>query len=101
MSALPNLQPITEATTSAKGIFKLIDRILQIDSERDKGKVLENVRGQIEFRAVYFSYPSRKDSVILQGFNMLVKPGMKVGLFDYASLGLFTFLFDFSLGRFI
>ncbi|CAI9785118.1 unnamed protein product [Fraxinus pennsylvanica] len=80
MSALPNLPSITEASAAAKGIFELIDRIPQIDSENANGKVLANVRGQIEFREVHFSYPSRKDSLILQGFNMQVKPGMTVGL---------------------
>lgn len=92
MSALPNLQPITEASAAAKGIFELIDHIPQIDSESDKGKVLENVRGQIEFREVHFTYPSRKDSVILQGFNMLVKPGMTVGLVGASGSGKSTII---------
>ncbi|CAA3031650.1 ABC transporter B family member 15-like [Olea europaea subsp. europaea] len=80
MSALPNLPSITDALAATKGIFELIDRIPQIDSENANGKVLTNVRGQIEFREVHFSYPSRKDSFILRGFNMLVKPSMTVGL---------------------
>ncbi|KAL2519630.1 ABC transporter B family member 15 [Abeliophyllum distichum] len=80
MSALPNIPSITEASAAAKGIFELIDRVPEIDSESDKGKVLANVRGQIEFREVYFSYPSRKDTLILQGFNLKVKAGKTVAL---------------------
>ncbi|KAL2547075.1 ABC transporter B family member 15 [Forsythia ovata] len=80
MSALPNLPSITEASAAAKGIFELIDHIPQIDSENAKGKVLADVRGQIEFREVYFSYPSRKDTLILQGFNLKLKAGKTVGL---------------------
>lgn len=56
MSALPNLPSITDALAATKGIFELIDRIPQIDSENANGKVLTNVRGQIEFREVHFSY---------------------------------------------
>ncbi|KAL2547074.1 ABC transporter B family member 15 [Forsythia ovata] len=80
MSALPNVPSITEASAAAKGIFELIDRVPEIDSESDKGKVLANVRGQIEFREVYFSYPSRKDTLVLQGFNLKVKAGKTVAL---------------------
>ncbi|CAI9756333.1 unnamed protein product [Fraxinus pennsylvanica] len=80
MTALPNLPFITEASTSAKRIFEMIDRIPQIDSENAEGKILANVRGQIVFRKVHFSYPSRKDTFILHGFNLLIEAGKTVGL---------------------
>ncbi|KAL2519632.1 ABC transporter B family member 15 [Abeliophyllum distichum] len=80
MSALPNLPFITEASTAAKGIFEMIDRIPQIDSENAEGKALANVRGQIVFREVHFSYPSREGTLILQGFNLDIEAGKTVGL---------------------
>ncbi|XP_022862540.1 ABC transporter B family member 15-like [Olea europaea var. sylvestris] len=80
MTALPNLPFITEASTAAKRIFETIDCIPQIDSENAEGKVLANVRGQIVFRQVHFSYPSRKDMFILHGFNLLIEAGKTVGL---------------------
>ncbi|PIN26386.1 Multidrug/pheromone exporter, ABC superfamily [Handroanthus impetiginosus] len=80
MTALPNVPFIVEASAAAKQILEMINRIPKIDSEDDKGKTLETVKGQIEFREVYFSYPSRKDEPVLQALKLKVKPGKKVGL---------------------
>ncbi|KAG8365998.1 hypothetical protein BUALT_Bualt17G0030300 [Buddleja alternifolia] len=80
MSALPNLSFIVEASAAATRIFEMIDRIPEIDSEDNKGKILSNVQGELEFREVYFSYPSRMDTPILQGLNLKVKAGKTVGL---------------------
>ncbi|KAL0357840.1 UNVERIFIED_CONTAM: putative multidrug resistance protein [Sesamum calycinum] len=80
MSALPNLSFIVEASAAATRIFEMIDRVPEIDSEDEKGKVLAYVHGEIEFKEVYFSYPSRMDTSILQGFNLKVQAGKTVGL---------------------
>lgn len=80
MNALPNISFITEATIAASRIFKLVDRVPQIDSEDGKGKVLAYVRGDIEFKEVTFSYPSRPDVPILQNFNLKVKAGRTVAI---------------------
>ncbi|KAL0385442.1 UNVERIFIED_CONTAM: putative multidrug resistance protein [Sesamum radiatum] len=80
MSALPNLSFIAEASAAATRIFEMIDRVPEIDSEDEKGKVLAYVHGEIEFKEVYFSYPSRMNAPILQGFNLKVKAGKTVGL---------------------
>ncbi|KAL3819306.1 hypothetical protein ACJIZ3_005211 [Penstemon smallii] len=80
MSALPSLSSIVEATSAASRIFETIDRVPEIDSENGKGKVLSNIKGEIELKEVYFSYPSRMETPILQGFNLKVKAGKTVGL---------------------
>ncbi|KAJ8543070.1 hypothetical protein K7X08_005593 [Anisodus acutangulus] len=59
MAALPNLSIMIEAMAAASKIFELIDRKPEIDSEDTKGRVLAYVRGDIEFKEVSFSYPSR------------------------------------------
>lgn len=80
MSALPNISFITEATIAATRIFELIDRVPQIDSEDGKGKILAYVRGDIEFKEVKFSYPSRPDIQVLQDFSLKVKAGKTVAI---------------------
>lgn len=80
MTALPNLTAITEAKAAATRISEMIDRLPSIDSEDKKGKALSYVRGEIEFKGVYFSYPSRPDTPILQGLNLRVPAGKTVGL---------------------
>lgn len=80
MGALPNLTAITEATVAATRIFEMIDRVPSIDTEDKKGKALSYVRGEIEFKDVHFSYPSRPDTPILQGLNLKIPAGKSVGL---------------------
>ncbi|PHU20248.1 ABC transporter B family member 18 [Capsicum chinense] len=80
MSALPNVSFITEATIAAARIFELIDRVPQIDSEDGKGKILAYVRGDIEFKEVTFSYPSRPDILVLRDFSVKVKAGRTVAI---------------------
>ncbi|KAK6160343.1 hypothetical protein DH2020_003724 [Rehmannia glutinosa] len=92
MSALPNVSFIVEASAAATRIFEMIDRIPEIDSEDGKGKVLSHVNGEIEFKDVYFSYPSRKDTPILQGLNLKVKAGKTVGLVGGSGSGKSTII---------
>lgn len=80
MTALPSISSIAEATAVAERIFKMIDRVPLIDSEDKKGKTLSYVHGHIEFMDVHFSYPSRDDTPILQGFSLQIKAGKTVGL---------------------
>lgn len=80
LTALPNLTAITEAKAAATRMTEMIDRLPSIDTEDRKGKALSYVRGEIEFKGVYFSYPSRPDTPILQGLNIRVPAGKTVGL---------------------
>ncbi|XVF77627.1 hypothetical protein PTKIN_Ptkin14bG0061400 [Pterospermum kingtungense] len=80
LSALPNLTAITEAKVAATRIFEMIDRVPTIDTEDRKGKALSYVRGDIEFKDIYFSYPSRPDALVLQGLNLRIPAGKSVGL---------------------
>lgn len=87
IAALPNLSFISQATIAAQRIFEMIDRIPVINSEDEKGKVLGYVKGEIEFREVDFSYPTRPDSPILKGFNLKVQAGKTVGLVGASGSG--------------
>ncbi|KAF5728373.1 Multidrug/pheromone exporter MDR family ABC transporter family [Tripterygium wilfordii] len=80
LGALPNLTAITEAMVAATKIFEMIDRVPAIDSDDKKGKALSYVRGEIEFKDIYFIYPSRPDTPILQGLNLRIPAGKTVGL---------------------
>eukprot|EP00258_Populus_trichocarpa_P022872 XP_024438891.1 putative multidrug resistance protein [Populus trichocarpa] len=80
LGALPNLTSITEAMAASTRIFQMIDRTPSIDSEDKKGKALSYIRGEIQFQDIYFNYPSRPDTPILQGLNLTIPAGKTVGL---------------------
>ncbi|KAI6687429.1 hypothetical protein NL676_024257 [Syzygium grande] len=80
LSALPNLTSIAEAKAAASRIFEMIDRVPTIDTEDKKGKALSYVRGEIVFKDIYFNYPSRPDTPILQGLTFRAPAGKTAGL---------------------
>ncbi|XP_047336333.1 putative multidrug resistance protein [Impatiens glandulifera] len=80
MSALPNLSYFSEAKATATRMCEMIDRIPSIDSEEKNGKILSQVRGEILFRNVTFSYPSRPDNPVLRGLDLKIKAGKTTGL---------------------
>lgn len=70
----------------------MIDRKPTIDTEDKKGKALSYVRGEIEFNGVYFNYPSRPDTPILQGLNLRFPAGKTVGLVGGSGSGKSTII---------
>ncbi|KAM0965312.1 hypothetical protein TB2_020918 [Malus domestica] len=92
MNALPILATITAATAAATRISEMIDRIPAIDSEDERGKVLTFVKGDIEFRRVDFCYPSRPDTLVLQGLNLKVQAGKMIGLVGGSGSGKSTII---------
>lgn len=64
---LARLPPFQETFASARGaaknIFAVIERVSLIDSMDNSGKILNSseIKGNIEFKNVFFHYPSRID----------------------------------------
>lgn len=53
----------SSARGSAKNVFAVIDRKSKIDPLTDEGNVinLSQFKGNIEFKDIFFNYPSRSD----------------------------------------
>ena len=51
-----------------------------------------NIQGKIEFRHVYFAYPTNPEHVILKDINMTIMPGEKVALVGYSGSGKSTII---------
>ncbi|KAH0650120.1 hypothetical protein KY284_030032 [Solanum tuberosum] len=92
MAALPNLSIMIEVMAAASKIFELINRTPEIDSEDTKGRVLANVRGDIEFMEVTFSYSSRPNVQVLQNICLKVKSGKTVGIVGGSGSGKSTII---------
>ncbi|KAI9116915.1 hypothetical protein K1719_011914 [Acacia pycnantha] len=92
MSALPGLASLAEATVAATRIYEMIDRVPAIYSHRERGKILKDVRGEISFKDVDFSYPSRPDTPIIRGLNLKFGAGKTVGLIGGSGSGKSTII---------
>ncbi|KAJ1814830.1 hypothetical protein LPJ56_004740, partial [Coemansia sp. RSA 2599] len=86
--AAPNISSISTAQGSAARVFSIIDRKSPIDPlDAETGKKVSKVHGEISFRNIHFSYPSRPDVPILKGFNLDIRPGQKVALVGESGCG--------------
>ncbi|KAJ2467717.1 hypothetical protein GGI03_001411 [Coemansia sp. RSA 2337] len=86
--AAPNISAISTAQGSAAKVFDIIDRQSPIDPlDTESGIKVDRVRGEISFRNIHFSYPSRPDVPILKGFSLDIQPGQKVALVGESGCG--------------
>ncbi|GER29438.1 ABC transporter B family member [Striga asiatica] len=79
-SGLSNLKYFSEASLAAERIKEVIERVPKIDSDSVEGQILEDVKGEVEFKHVEFAYPSRPESLIFEDFNLKVLAGKTVAL---------------------
>ncbi|KAK5581948.1 hypothetical protein RB653_003529 [Dictyostelium firmibasis] len=84
MAFMPDLG---KAKLAAIAIFGLIDRVSEIDPFENKGQTLPELKGDIEFKDIKFSYPSRPNKAVFQGFNLVIPHGKKVALVGYSGGG--------------
>lgn len=65
----------SKADVAAASIFEIIDRESKIDPSVESGRVLDNVKGDIELRHVSFKYPARPDVQIFQDLCLSIRAG--------------------------
>ncbi|KAG7395438.1 Antigen peptide transporter 2 [Phytophthora boehmeriae] len=73
-----------QATTN---VFKIIDRVPEIDATSTSGIVLPSVHGNINFLQVSFAYPSRPNSTVYREYNLAVRHGQTVALVGTSGSG--------------
>jgi len=64
---------------------------LNKDSSK-KRITVEGIQGKIEFRNVWFRYPTRKDDFVLKGLNLTINPNESVALVGESGCGKSTFV---------
>nr|XP_003475021.2 multidrug resistance protein 1-like [Cavia porcellus] len=85
--ASPNIQAFANARGAAYEIFRIIDNEPHIDSFSTTGHKPDNIKGNLEFKNIHFSYPSRKEVKILKGLNLKVQSGQTVALVGNSGCG--------------
>jgi ATP-binding cassette, subfamily B (MDR/TAP), member 1 len=61
-------------------MFKIIERKPDIDIDDNTGIILEDVKGDVQLKDVYFSYPTRPEHLIFDGFSLQVPSGTTMAL---------------------
>ncbi|KFK30733.1 hypothetical protein AALP_AA6G020200 [Arabis alpina] len=84
---IPCVTAFAAGKAAAYKMFETIERKPSIDSLNLNGKVLEDIRGEIELRDVCFSYPSRPKEEIFGGFSLLIPSGATVALVGESGSG--------------
>jgi ATP-binding cassette subfamily B (MDR/TAP) protein 1 len=76
-----------EGQSAAYRLFKTIKRKPQIDPDDITGKQLEDIRGDVELKDVYFSYPARPEQLIFDGFSLHVSSGTTMAIVGESGSG--------------
>ncbi|XP_072268653.1 ATP-binding cassette sub-family B member 5-like [Pyxicephalus adspersus] len=85
--AASHLEAFSVARGAAYNIFKIIDQPSKINSFSREGYEPDYIKGNVEFRDVDFSYPSRMAVQVLKGLNLTVKSGQTVALVGQSGCG--------------
>ncbi|KAF7232940.1 hypothetical protein EG68_09377, partial [Paragonimus skrjabini miyazakii] len=79
------------AKAASKSILATLDRIPRILTDSGE-KPVEPFSGHIEFKRVYFKYPTRSDIYVLKNFSHVVTPGQTVAFVGQSGCGKSTLL---------
>ncbi|KAK6631142.1 hypothetical protein RUM43_014238 [Polyplax serrata] len=88
----PYIEVFASAKAAGAKVFWVIDRISPIDPNSSAGSKPESLKGNIEFKNVGFTYPSRSDIPILKGVSFSIRKGETVALVGSSGCGKSTCL---------
>uniref|UniRef100_A0A3Q0RYQ1 ATP-binding cassette sub-family B member 5 n=1 Tax=Amphilophus citrinellus TaxID=61819 RepID=A0A3Q0RYQ1_AMPCI len=83
----PNIETFANARGAAHKVYNIIDNVPSIDSYSEDGYKPECIKGDIEFKNIHFSYPSRPEIKVLNGLNLNVKRGQTIALVGSSGCG--------------
>ncbi|MGN0169114.1 MAG: ABC transporter ATP-binding protein [Acetatifactor sp.] len=75
-------QGMTNMQTAAAAGDRVFDFLQEEELSDESGKrdAIADVRGEVEFEHVHFSYPDNPDKVIIKDFSAHIEPGQKVAI---------------------
>lgn len=85
--AAQNMTDQNKVKKAANRVFRIIDRVPEIDSTSGAGDVIDKLTGDIEFSHVEFTYPSRPDAKIYKNYSLQIAAGQTVALVGASGSG--------------
>ncbi|XP_073049737.1 ABC transporter B family member 21-like [Primulina eburnea] len=85
--ASPCIAAFAAGRAAAFKMFEIIDRKPEIDPFDETGMIFGDIRGNIELKDVYFSYPARPTEEIFRGFSLSIPYGTTAALVGQSGSG--------------
>ncbi|KAH7655238.1 Xenobiotic-transporting ATPase protein [Dioscorea alata] len=85
--ASPCLSSFAAGQAAVFKMFETINRKTEIDAYDTRGKKLDDIHGDIEFKNVCFCYPSRPDEEIFRDLSLFIERGNTVALVGESGSG--------------
>ncbi|CAM0884760.1 unnamed protein product [Alopecurus aequalis] len=90
--ATPCISSFAGGQSAAHRLFTTIKRKPNIDPNDKNGKQLEGIKGDVELKDVYFSYPARPEQLIFDGFSLHVSSGTTMAIVGESGSGKSTII---------
>lgn len=83
---------INKTVGASERIFELLAETSEVSVEESAVSSISPVKGDITYKNVHFSYPSRADLPVLKGISFHVNAGEKIALVGYSGAGKSTII---------
>ncbi|KAK0601082.1 hypothetical protein LWI29_021154 [Acer saccharum] len=84
---------LSKGSSAVRSVFAILDRNTEIDPETTWGRdIKKDIRGRVELKNVFFSYPARPDQMIFKGLNLRIEAGRTVALVGQSGSGKSTII---------
>ena len=94
-NSMGTLGNISKAKLSYKSIYSTLytpSLISAFKLENEGKKSAKDIKGKIEFKNVFFTYPTRPESIILKNFSLTINPGQHIALVGHSGCGKSTII---------
>nr|AAK19598.2 putative ABC transporter [Sterkiella histriomuscorum] len=90
--ATPNIKAVTEGRVAGKMAYDIIERIPAIQLDQQGAKPVGDIKGEIEFRNVTFTYPTRPEQKVLDNFSAVFREGKTTAIVGASGSGKSTII---------